>query len=127
MNEQKKKTKKNVSNLKKGSNVLDVEKIISESNKLRLEFRDQFAEEMYKIQEETHTKGKYEIAIKYTTKWAKIMQYLNKEENEEIKDIAVLAAKIAGSDEVSPSVCRYASYLLMDFWKYGDEIKHIFF
>lgn len=134
MKEKNKKTKKNVSNLKKRSNIiddyiktLDIEKIISESSKIKLEFKDWYAKEMFKIQEETHTEGKYLIAIKFTNKWAKIMQYLKDKEDADIKDIAVLAAKIAGADELSPSICRYASCILIDFWKYGNDLKYIVF
>lgn len=125
---------KNVANLKKESNIvddykkmLDIEKIISESSKVKLKFRDWYAKEMYKIQEETHTYGKYLIAIRFTSKWAKIMQYLKEEEGQDIKDIAILAAKIAGSDNLPPSVCRYAKYILTDYWKYGDDLRCIIF
>lgn len=65
-----------------------------------------------------------EIIMNFARRWAKIIQYLMKNENTQFKDIVVSSAVEANIDNaVTKSHAQKAIDLLIDIWQYGDILQ----
>lgn len=97
---------------------------IKSSKKLKIEFKNEDAAIKWKKLVEVNSSNLYNFAIvAYARRWAKYMQYLMKEENKTIDEIAESTSITCDIVDISGYMYNCALNMLVECWKYGEELR----
>ena len=76
------------------------------------------------VKYEYHDNRDTEITMDFARRWAKLIQYLMKNEKREFEDVVVVSACEANIDKaVTKSHAEKAINMLTEIWKYGDILQ----
>lgn len=94
-------------------------------SKVEIKFYGEAEEEKWNLCKEVNKEGYAKRTIKFANDWIKLMQYLQSKFNRNICDVGYISSKIAGVDELTPMMYRYALSLMEELWYYGEQLRKI--
>ncbi len=107
---------------------LDIKELILKVDETtEMEFKDSEAKTIWDdcVQRNSHDSYSEGVVI-YARLWAKYMQYVMKKENKSVEEIAEdTSYRAAEAKPVSGAMFNFATSMIIECWKYGDELKQL--
>jgi len=114
-----------IEEIKKTQNYNEIREKINKIDKLTVfEVRDDAASKLWDITQGNSSISKIDNAlVSYVRRWAKYMQYLMKENNKTLEEVAEQASIECDYDGITGYMYDWAVDILEECWVYGKELR----